>query len=83
MPEMSHDLVIRNGTIIDGTGAARFVGDVGITAGLISAVGQVDGTAANVIDAAGRIVCPGFVDPHTHYDGESTGALPGSIVKSQ
>jgi len=67
---MSHDLVIRNGTIIDGTGAARFVGDVGITAGLISAVGQVDGTAADVIDAAGRIVCPGFVDPHTHYDAQ-------------
>ena len=67
-----HDLVIRNGTIVDGTGAARFVGDIAVDGGHITSVGKVAGEAAQTIDATGRIVTPGFVDIHTHYDGQAT-----------
>jgi len=70
MPE--HDLVIRNGTIIDGTGGERFGGGVAIDGGTISAVGAVDGSGRREIDADGRLVAPGFVDIHTHYDGQAT-----------
>ena len=66
------DLIIRNGTIVDGTGAQRFTGDVAILDGLIAQVGEVHGDAAEEIDASGRIVAPGFVDIHTHYDGQAT-----------
>jgi N-acyl-D-aspartate/D-glutamate deacylase len=68
----SYDLIIRNGTIVDGTGAPRFAGDVAVKEGLIVAVGQVQGDAAQEIDATGRIVAPGWVDVHTHYDGQAT-----------
>lgn len=67
-----HDLVIRNGTIVDGTGAARFVGDIAVDGGHITAVGQVGPEAAKTIDATGKVVTPGFVDVHTHYDGQAT-----------
>ncbi len=67
-----HDLIIRNGTIVDGTGAPAFKGDVAIDNGVISAVGQVSGEGREEIDAAGLIVTPGFVDIHTHYDGQAT-----------
>src|SRR6266571_4659354 len=67
-----HDLVIRNGTIVDGTGAPRFVGDIAIDGGHITAVGQVGTEAARTIDATGMVVTPGFVDIHTHYDGQAT-----------
>lgn len=67
-----HDLLIRGGTIVDGTGAAPFAGDVAVTAGTISAVGNVEGPAAATIDAEGLLVTPGFVDIHTHYDGQAT-----------
>jgi N-acyl-D-aspartate/D-glutamate deacylase len=67
-----HDLVIRNGTIVDGTGEARFKGDLAVDGGHITAVGQVGPEAAKTIDATGRIVTPGFVDVHTHYDGQAT-----------
>jgi N-acyl-D-aspartate/D-glutamate deacylase len=67
-----HDLVIRNGTIVDGTGAARFVGDVATTAGVITEVGDVDGRGTREVDAEGHVVAPGFVDIHTHYDGQAT-----------
>jgi N-acyl-D-amino-acid deacylase len=60
-----HDLVIRNGTIVDGTGAPRFQADIAIDGGHITAVGQVGPEAATTIDATGRIVTPGFVDVHT------------------
>ncbi|WP_226016718.1 amidohydrolase family protein [Novosphingobium sp. FKTRR1] len=68
----SYDLVIRNGTIVDGTGRQGYSGDVAVRDGLIVAVGTVNGTGAREIDAAGKIVTPGFVDIHTHYDGQAT-----------
>ena len=66
------DLIIRNGTIVDGTGHDRFIGDVAIRDGLIAQVGTVTGDAAEEIDAGGNLVTPGFVDIHTHYDGQAT-----------
>ena len=68
---MAHDLVIRGGTIVDGTGADRFSGDVAIDGGRLAAVGgRLEG--ARVIAADGAIVAPGWVDVHTHYDGQAT-----------
>jgi N-acyl-D-aspartate/D-glutamate deacylase len=64
------DTLIRNGTLVDGTGGPAFRGDVAIADGLIVEVGQVSGVARNVIDAEGAHVTPGFVDIHTHYDGQ-------------
>lgn len=71
---MSHhyDLIIRNGTIVDGSSAAAFVGDVALIGDRIAAVGRVSGDAPEEIDAAGKLVTPGFVDVHTHYDGQVT-----------
>ena len=67
-----HDLIIKNGVIVDGTGADRFAGDVAIRGGRIVEVGEVSGPAARTLDADGAIVTPGFVDIHTHYDGQAT-----------
>ena len=64
------DLLVKNGTVVDGTGAPRFRGDVAVQGDRIVAVGQVSGTARETIDADGCIVTPGFVDIHTHYDGQ-------------
>jgi N-acyl-D-aspartate/D-glutamate deacylase len=66
------DLVIRDGRIVDGTGRAAFQGDVGVKDGRIAEVGGKLGLARETIDAAGRLVTPGFVDVHTHYDGQAT-----------
>jgi N-acyl-D-amino-acid deacylase len=67
------DLIIRNGTIVDGTGAPAFKGDVAIAGDRIAAVGQnLSGTARREIDAEGLLVTPGWVDIHTHYDGQAT-----------
>lgn len=64
------DKVIRGGTVIDGTGSPSRVADIGIKDGRIVAIGVVEQDAAEVIDATGCIVTPGFVDPHTHYDAQ-------------
>lgn len=66
------DLVIRNGTVIDGTGAAPFEADVAIDGGKIVAVGAVVAKGGEEIDARGKLVTPGFVDPHSHYDAQAT-----------
>lgn len=66
------DLVIRNGSIVDGTGAAPFTADVGVRGGLIAAIGADLAAGKEEIDATGQIVTPGFVDIHTHYDGQVT-----------
>ena len=69
---MTYDLIIRNGTIVDGLGGEPYVGDVAVKDGVIAAVGAVNGQPADrEIDAAGLLVTPGFVDLHTHYDGQS------------
>ena len=69
---MTYDLIIRNGTIVDGLGGEPYVGDVAVRDGVIQAVGHVNGdTARREIDASGLLVTPGFVDLHTHYDGQS------------
>ena len=70
-PATTFDLCIRNGTIVDGLGGEPFVGDVAVSDGVIAAVGTVDGEAAREIDATGLLVTPGFVDLHTHYDGQA------------
>ncbi len=67
-----HDLVIRNGNIVDGTGAPAFAGDVAVDAGRLVQVGGKAGAARREIDAAGALVTPGFVDIHTHFDGQLT-----------
>ena len=66
------DLVLRNGTIIDGSGGAPFRGDVAVSGGVITQVGTVGATRGEQIDAEGMLVTPGFVDIHTHYDGQVT-----------
>jgi N-acyl-D-amino-acid deacylase len=69
---MTYSLIIRNGTIIDGVGGEPYVGDVAVRDGVITAVGHVNGdTADREIDANGLLVTPGFVDLHTHYDGQA------------
>ena len=66
-----HDIVIRGGTIIDGTGKAAFTGDVAISNGRIAGVGGKQGPAKREIDADGLLLTPGWVDAHTHYDGQA------------
>ena len=66
------DLIVRGGTVVDGTGRAPFEADVAVQDGRIAAVGRDLGPARDEIDATGRLVTPGFVDIHTHYDGQAT-----------
>jgi len=67
---MSYDLIIRNGTVVDGTGAPQIHADIAVTDGIIAEIGDISGSAKRTIDASDLIVAPGFVDPHTHYDAQ-------------
>ena len=80
----SSHLLLRGGPVVDGTGAAPFEADVEVIDGRIARIGQVTGDyRGEVIDARGKLVMPGFVDVHTHYDGQVTWAerlLPSSSL---
>jgi N-acyl-D-amino-acid deacylase len=67
---MEYDLIIRGGTIVDGTGRDAYPGDIAIAGDRIVAIGRIEGEAGQVFDASGLIVAPGFVDVHTHYDAQ-------------
>jgi len=67
-----HDLLIRGGTIVDGTGAPAYSGDVAVSGGRVVEVGKVSGAAKRTVDADGLLVAPGWVDIHTHYDGQAS-----------
>jgi N-acyl-D-aspartate/D-glutamate deacylase len=67
-----HDLVVRGGTVVDGTGGPARTADVAVSDGVVTEVGRVDGAARRELDADGLLVTPGFVDVHTHYDGQAT-----------
>jgi len=69
---MALDLLIKNGTVVDGTGAPRRCADIGVLGGRVVQIGTVSDAARETIDADGLIVSPGFVDPHTHYDAQIT-----------
>ena len=67
---MTYDLVIRNGRLVDGTGAAPTPGDIAIVGDTIAAMGKVEGTGRREIDAGGCAITPGFIDLHTHLDAQ-------------
>ena len=66
-----YDLVIKNGLIVDGSGEKKFQADIGIKDGYIKKIGSINEVGKECIDASGLIVSPGFVDIHTHYDGQA------------
>src|SRR5467141_4014855 len=67
---MSYDLVIRNGSVVDGTGSAAYRADVGVRGTRIAAVGRILERGAEEVDAEGHVVTPGFIDGHTHMDAQ-------------
>jgi len=67
---MSYDLLIKNGTIVDGTGAPQYRADIAVANGQIAEIGKIRDSAKKTIDASDLIVSPGFIDPHTHYDAQ-------------
>jgi len=66
------DTLIKGGTVVDGSGSTPFVADVAVKDGMIAAIGHALGNATETVDATGLIVAPGWVDIHTHYDGQVT-----------
>src|SRR4051812_28762460 len=67
---MGYDLLIKNGTVIDGTGTPRYRADVAVKDGKIAEIGKISDSSAKTINASGAVVAPGFIDPHTHYDAQ-------------
>src|SRR5438874_8443793 len=67
---MTYDLVVKNGMVVDGTGLPRYRADVGIRHGKIVEMGRISPSGAKILDAEGKIVAPGFIDLHTHYDAQ-------------
>lgn len=65
-----YDLIIRNGNIVDGSGLPAYAADIAVNGNRIARIGQIDETASHEIDAAGKVVAPGFIDPHTHFDAQ-------------
>jgi N-acyl-D-aspartate/D-glutamate deacylase len=70
--DKAYDLVVRGGLVVDGTGGQPFEADVGVKGGRVTAIGAILGSGIEEIDAKGKLVTPGFVDIHTHYDGQAT-----------
>ena len=67
---MAYDLLIKNGTVVDGTGAPQYQADIAVAASKIADVGKITEGAKKILDASDLIVSPGFIDPHTHYDAQ-------------
>ena len=72
---MGYDLLVKNGTVIDGSGSPGYRADVGVVDGKIAAIGRINESANQTIDADGHIVSPGFVDGHTHMDAQIFGTI--------
>ena len=66
------DLVVRAGSVLDGTGSEPYTADIGVKDGIIQEIGRINSKTYQEVDADGAIVTPGFVDIHTHYDGQAT-----------